>query len=424
MSFEVESIWGELSLSKNSNGLPHPNVDNASRILRSHPFYKGRIWFDSFHDRIRTNSDLDDVERSWADSDDIEVLAWMQSAMQIPKMGLAQIQQAVLLVAHSDIRREPETWLKSLRAWDGQYRLNKLMSLGFGAEDSPYTQAVSLNFVKSIAARILWPGCKADNMPVLEGPQGKGKTRGVAKLGGKWYSELHSQFGEKDAVQELRGKILIELAELEGLNKRQNEIVKAFLSRCSDTFRPSYGRHVIDVPRGCVFAGTTNEDSYLRDSTGARRYWPIRCGAIDQDWLEVNRDQLFAEAYERVSQLQETWWEMPSDETEREQDARYADDPWTEPITRYLVGADTCSAAELLTDAVHLEISRQTKREQMRVGQILRRLGWHRDKSGAARQRVWRRSSAAGGPGSPVVALIKPHSKPVVEPHEPRELPQ
>lgn len=388
--------WADFGLATNSKGVPYSNVSNAAKILQAHAWWKGHIWFDSFHNRIRTDIDLNGRERSWTDADEIELLEWIQRTMLIPQMGLPQVQQAVLYVAHSDIRREPETYLKSLK-WDGHKRVDMLATLGFGAADTEYSRCAVANFLKSLVARMSMPGCKADVMLVLEGPQGVGKTRALQIIGGPFYAELHSAFGDKDAIQELQGKALLELAELEGLPKRESEVAKAFLSRCVDTYRQSYGRHPIDVPRSCVFAGTTNEDAYLRDPTGARRMNPIRVGKIDLEWIAINRDQLFAEAYERVSTFQEPWWEMPLEETQREQAARYQGDPWSDPVERFLVGVDTITPAELLSEALRLEVARQDRRAQMRVADILRRMGWVPRQQGASRRRVWCRPEVRAG---------------------------
>lgn len=416
---DAPTPWADFGLSTNARGVPYANVDNAHRVLQKHPYYQGRIWFDSFHNRICTDIDLDGKERFWSDPDDIELVRWMQRTMMMPGMGLAQVQQAVLLIANDDVRRAPRVWLRSLQ-WDNYKRLDGLATLGYGAEDSDYSMAVGGNLVKSMVARIEHEGAKVDNVVVLEGDQGGGKSTSLAILADPWAGVLHSEMGSKDAVLETVGKILLELPELEGANKREAETIKAFVSRTKDTIRTPYGRHAIDIPRGCIFCGTTNEFSYLRDSTGARRFWPLRCGRINLEWIREHRDQLFAEAYVRVVQNKEAWWEVPIDEARREQDARYEGDPWTQPIDEYLFGRDTTTMAAVLNEALKLDVARQGKREQMRAAVIMRRLGWDKDQDGADRHRCWVRKDEGGSGGSQVVRLI-----PIVnqrsEPPEPLE---
>jgi len=384
---DATALWQELDLQLDSKGRPFPNVYNAHRILAGHKHYAGKVWFDEFHQRIRTTL-LGSPPRDWRDSDDAALLTFCQGPLEIPKMHVEAIRQAVTLLAADERRSEPREWINSLE-WDSEARLGMLMSKGLGAEDNDYTMMVGENLIKACVARIERPGCKVDAMVVLEGGQGTGKTQAIELLAGPWYGSLISSFGTKDAYLEMRGKLLIEVAELEAMSKRETETVKAFLSRRVDTYRPPYGRHPVDVPRQCVFVGSTNESSYLRDATGGRRFLPIRCGRIDLDWIHTEREQLFAEAAWRVKHG-ESWWDVPSAQAQREQDDRFAEDPWFEVIDRHLALVDsTTTTTHILTDVLKIETGRQTKREQMRVATILERLGWLRARIGLKRTRTW-----------------------------------
>lgn len=412
--------WEDLGLKLTAKGIPIANVDNVVRVLRGHPRFVGKLWFDDFHQRIRTNLG-EDGERAWQDADDIEVLIFLQGELLLSAVTLGHVQQAAILIAMASRRRgEPFTWLLNLR-WDNEPRLYEFASKALGVEPSEYAANVGANLIKGMVARMQQPGAKVDTMVVYEGRQGILKTESLKALGGKWYGELHSSFGTKDAIQELAGKWLVEAAELQAMSKREHEVTKAFLSRTTDTFRPPYGRHAVDVPRTCVFVGTTNESTYLRDATGARRFWPLRCGKIDLDWIHTNREQLFAEAWWRLESQGETWWEVPQDEAMREQEARYEGDPWTEPVQRWLVGRDTATTSEILTDAVRLDIGRQTKREQMRVAAILRKLEWERALTGTGRHRVWRRATSE--PPFSKVAHLEPRAQIESDPPERHEPP-
>jgi putative DNA primase/helicase len=358
------------------------------------------VWFDSFYQRPRT------FKRDWNDSDEVALLVYCQKHLGMPALRIEAVRQAVMHICGRRHRSEPREWLEGLR-WDGEARLNRVMALAFGAEDSDYSMAAGANLFKACAARVLSPGCKADAMLVLEGAQGTLKSSALEAIAGPFYGSLHSRLGDKDSYLEMRGHLLIELPELQALSGREIERVKQFLSTRVDTYRPPYGRYAVDVPRQCVFVGTTNENRYLKDHTGARRFVPIRCGTIDLAWLKAEREQLFAEAVSEV-QSGADWWTLPAQEALEAQEARYAGDPWEDVVREFLLAKESTTTPEILREAIKLELSRQTKREEMRVARILERLGWRRVTVGppARRQRRWVNSEQPGCPaGGNVVHL-------------------
>ena len=175
------------------------------------------------------------------------------------------------------------------------------MQTYFHVEDSEYVRAIGSRYLISAVARIYEPGCKVDHMLVLEGPQGKQKSEALRTLAinDDWFTDRLSHLASKDAVLETAGVLLVEIAEMDALTKATSSAIKSFLTRRHDRFRPPYGKHTINLPRQCVFAATINPPvgGYLKDPTGARRFWPVACrGMIDRDGLEKVRDQLWAEA--------------------------------------------------------------------------------------------------------------------------------
>lgn len=185
--------------------------------------------------------------------------------------------------------------------WDGVPRLDTLLIDYCGAEDTPYTRAVTRKTLCAAVARVYEPGRKFDSILVLSGPQGIGKSTFFAKLGGPWYSDslAISDMKDKTAAEKLQGYWILELGELAGIKKVDVETVKSFVTRVDDKYRQAYGSVVESHPRSCIIVGSTNSESgFLRDITGNRRFWPVQVtgDGVHHPWDLEDTDQVWAEA--------------------------------------------------------------------------------------------------------------------------------
>jgi len=357
-------------------GRPMANLANALLGLRSDPKLKDSLSFDEMLRTVLLNGE------PIRDVDVTAIQEYLQHA------GLRWVTKDT---THSAVdQRASErpfhpvrTYLSGL-TWDGHPRLDTWLVDYLGAEPTPYTGAIGRMFLIAMVARIFKPGCQCDYMLILEGPQGELKSTACRVLGGEWFSDnLPDVTAGKDVSQHLRGKWLLEIAEMHAMSRVEAAQLKAFITRTTERYRPSYGRKEVIEPRQCVFIGTTNRNVYLRDETGGRRFWPVQTGKIDIEALTRDRDQLFAEAV-TLFHGGEPWWPDRHFEAEHiapEQEARYEFDAWEEPIVKWLGDVVTrVTVWQIAREALHLETARIGTADQRRITAILERLGWRRGK--------------------------------------------
>jgi len=233
------------------------------------------------------------LKGEWTDHEDRLAADWLQKQGILVSVDVAG--QAIQTAARDRPIHPVKSYLHGLK-WDGVPRVDTWLSDYLGAENTGYARAVGSRWLLSAVARIFRPGAKADCCLILEGPQGIRKSTALKTLAGEFFTDELADLGSKDAAMQTRGVWIIELSELDSLSHSEVARIKAFMSRTTDRFRPPYGMRLVESPRQCVFAGTVNHSTYLRDETGGRRFWPITCGRIEVEALARDRDQLWAEA--------------------------------------------------------------------------------------------------------------------------------
>lgn len=295
--------WMQLLQVHSESGKPLKTTDNVLIILENDPNLKGKFVFEEFSNRILCLGALpwnDSPEvRDWTDNDDAGLRHYIEKVYAVT--GKDRISDAVSLCCHRNKINAVQDYLKGLPEWDGVPRVETLYIDYLGAADSAYTRAVARTSLTAAVARAMIPGIKYDYMPVLAGPQGLGKSTLLRLLAPKWFNDSLTTFDGKDAYETIQGSWIMELAELVGMSKADDNKIKQFLSKQEDIFREPYGRRTGRYPRRCVFFGTTNEEEFLRDHTGNRRFWPVECGVQQPaksvfTELAANVPQIWAEA--------------------------------------------------------------------------------------------------------------------------------
>lgn len=396
-----ESLRGELcgdwksKLLLTPTHLPKALLANAMTALREAPEWQGVLAHDEF---ARTNMVMapppwrrasnDWAPAPWTDRDDALATEWLH--YQKIGVSVGDVTRAADAIAKETSFHPVRDYLDGLE-WDGTERLDGFAAGYLGTERTEYYASAGRCIFIAAVARIRQPGCKVDHVPILEGPQGALKSTTLRALFHPWFSDDLAELGSKDAQMQSSGVWCLEIAELASMRRAEVERVKAFVSRRVERYRPSYGRYVIEVPRQCIFIGTTNADEYLKDETGSRRFWPFKCGRIDLAAVERDRDQLWAEAA-ALHQKGASWWlnGNASSSALIEQAKRYVDDAWAEDIANYLEDKDVTSVPEILRRVVDKSQEHWTQLDQNRVAACLHALGFVRRQRREGKGRKWR----------------------------------
>ena len=303
--------WAE-KLQRNQNGAVKGTIDNILIILDGDSALKDKFALNLFANRGEVLGALpwskDTKRRLWSDTDNNGLYWYLERMWGITQRG--NIDSALDIHASVHAFNEVQKYLETL-IWDGVPRLDTLFIDYLGAKDTGYNRAVCRKSFTAAVARAMTPGCKFDNMLILAGPQGVGKSTLIDKMSRGWFNDSIRTFEGKEASELLQGVWLVEIAELDAFRRTDIARIKQFLSLRADRYRAAYGRHVKELPRCCVFFGTCNEMEFLQDTTGNRRFWPVDVmtdtptKSVFTDLTDEVINQLWAEAKARW-QLGET----------------------------------------------------------------------------------------------------------------------
>ena len=354
-------------------GDPKGHRDNVQLILAHDPWWSSAFTYNRLSERVEwvrrdgETTAVDDHHEA-----EIGLSLARQYGIHAPT---AVVHEAVAWAAHRHTYSPVEDYLEALE-WDGVERISTWCSRYVGAPDDRVTQAMARAWLIQAVARALTPGCKADTVLILRGRQGSGKSTSLSILGGDWFRDTPIDLASKDRFSALQGAWIYELAELDSLRRAEAQTLKAFVSSQRDSYRPSYGRNTRDVPRTTVFAGTTNDDEFLQDATGSRRWWVIETTTCDAQTLRQDRDQLWAEAVHAYRSGE--GWHLDTDleESRAVMAQRYeVSDPLAAPFELWCDKRHDFTISEAWSALGYL--TPPQSRDGQRLGKLIRQLGLH-----------------------------------------------
>jgi len=318
-------------------------------------------------------------------SDDVENNIYLQFEKDFKFLPNATLYTRVLTNLGWQNQRHPvQEYLDTLQ-WDGVPRIDEWLINYAGVEDNPYVRAVSSIMLIAAVRRVRQPGCKYDEMVILEGIQGTGKSTLLRNLcpDENWFSDnMRLDLQGKEIIEHTAGKWIIEIAELTGRNKAEVNQLKAMLSRQMDgPVRLAYAKTATERPRHFIFVGTVNDNQYITDPTGARRFWPVKTTTLDFKGVAESRDQLWAEANIREKagesiRMKESLWSV----AEAHQEERFEADPWEDSIREIITQIRDVRQGGLyittdsLMEVIGIEKARRTKSDSRRINDIMARL--------------------------------------------------
>lgn len=333
------------------------------------------------------NEVKDKSQMNWSDANAVHCKYFIAKKWGVD-FSINILHEAATVVSHRNRYHPVRDYLESIE-WDGVPRVARWLVDYTGAADTPYVRAIGRKTLIAAVARIYRPGVKFDHILVLEGKQGTGKSTLCRYLAGDWFGDMVVDPHNKDTIDAMRGKWIIEASEMEVSRRAETQALKAFITRQTDRVRLAYARVTTDFPRQSIFIGTTNpevEGGYLKDTTGNRRFWPVLTDRIKLDDIKANRDQLWAEAVDMFKCGEALYLTDKGVILEAEIQAaqRRMSDPWTPVIDDWLHSPDDSGALrtvvtvqDIWEECLYNPIKTLGKKEQIRIAQLMEsELGW------------------------------------------------
>lgn len=418
---DAPKAW-RLGLIKNGEGQIKAVRENVVLALQSIPETRGKIAYNEFTNDVFKMAAMPwgSAAGKWSEVDELLMGEWLVRSHYLPSMPRTTLEEGMRMVATRNQYHPVREYIEA-QEWDGTARLNDwLIRAVVGEPDKltkrtrQYLQRVGAWFVMGMVMRAMRPGCKFDYMMILEGTQGMRKSTVLNVLAGDWFADTGFVLGDKDSLQMLQGRWLYEISELDAMARAEVTKIKAFIASSKDWYRASFDKRPREYPRQLVFAGTTNEHQYLVDGTGNRRFWPVEVTrVIDTDYVQEVRDQLFAEAWQRL-QRKERYHPTTREELELfmpQQRARMVESPIEMRILDHLVNhADGRLVGSwqtvTLLSAIGIDITKlgPGRFHEKQAGTALRKFGWVRQRaSSEVPGRPWVYKRPEGWPDSLVL---------------------
>lgn len=379
-------------------------LDSVMRAIETPQWTGFEFAYDDFYGAV-VRAPVGGIDwRPLQEDDYVTLRRWLEQHGFKP-VGRELMRDAMLGVVMQRRIDSAKSWLEALE-WDGIARIEQMLPRYFGTSDTPYTRAVGCYWMTAHAARIMQPGCQADMVPVMVGPQNAGKSSACAALAPFADSYAKIDLNEKDAdlSRRMRGKLLGELDELRGFQGRTAEANKAWITQRFEEWTPKYQEFATKLQRRLILVGTSNADDFLDDATGERRWLPFRVGdQIDHQALAADREQLWAEGRERWANNGIEWqaaYQLAQAEHagfKRQDVWAEAVNEWVERWTREGKSVEKVPLRTIFFEVLGLDIAKVGRAQQNRLRDVLLECGFVQDRArvGGRRPRVWTKGTDA-----------------------------